>query len=219
MTVASLTNQIVIPPEVVPGGIIETAAKISKYKLEDYVDYMCQWPTAVQYYDLAGQLTAYKSICPHTVSGGYGIVPSEVLVVSKMPNYEELDGPGNGPRMWSGVRGKMWKDYLDKWGVDYNSWLLSNVLWWHVDAKNTPARHLKECWHLTGQVINRAQPKYVLLWGAHALQQFCHVLQPKGGKLNFKDMRVLCWICPAALRPWPAQGQPRSSSTPRHQGL
>ena len=144
---------------------------------------------------ICGQLTSFgsngpgdavKVICPHMVGGNYGVFKSDVLVVGKMPNVEELDLL----RLHSGRRGEMWKEILVKWGVPFDSWMCVNACWHWVDSKKVPDRLFKEWKPMLASVISRVQPKYILCFGSDAWKQTMSLYDSsKAAKIKFGDAR------------------------------
>jgi uracil-DNA glycosylase family 4 len=168
----------------VSDGILAKSAARFGYSPEDYVTYLMNVPSLVHYHTPSGADDQYKSICPHVMSGKHGPQPADVLVIGKSPNVEELDSA----RLHSGNRGKLWKDMLDRWGVDYSSWMAANVCWWWTDLKTYPAVHFKEWQHALARTINIVRPKYMLLFGKDALK-FTYKLTPQLSVPSFSNAR------------------------------
>lgn len=172
-------------PPLVPGGLLDTAAQIFQTELRDLEPHLLSTPMSLPI-KRAGVVVSetLRSIPPHTMSNGtYGPRRSDVLVIGKMPQFDEVDRS----RLNVGDRGRLLLDTLTSWGVNYNDWLFTNACWHYVDAKSVPVSAFKEWQHFLALTINIAKPKFILMLGKDAMERTVSLFDPltaKGIKFN-----------------------------------
>jgi uracil-DNA glycosylase family 4 len=177
-------------PLIVKGGLLEEASKsilkdepgnTDKY-LDMLINSSISLPLTFNNY-----ATWMRCVPGHTVAGPYGMTPSEVMLVGRQPNWEELEDR----RLFSKLAGQVWKTPLDELGVDYNDWYLTNACWFHVpESVRFNRSHVKEWAGLLQATYKKVNPKYVLLFGAEAVKAFWALKDPKAAqKMKLKDVR------------------------------
>ncbi len=176
------TDLVGVPP-IVPGGIIEQAAAIHQTTTDQLIEQVMFRPMSLP----ISSVDSFRSIPPHTMSSSnYGAYPSDVLVIGKMPQYEEIERS----RLNYGERGRLLMDILNNWNVNYANWIFTNVCWHYVDAKTVPARAFKEWQHLLARTINTVRPKFILMLGAQAMEHTLSLFDPVNSKsTKFRDTR------------------------------
>lgn len=177
-------STITAPPFPTEGKLAAAAAAFERSH-EEFEQMMFGYPFWMPLTTKDGYTGQVKLISPHPVSGQHAVIQSDVLVIGKQPNSEEVDFGRN----FSGQAGDVWKRILDAWKVDYSRWMTTNVCWYHIpDADGFPAAYVKEFQRFLALTYEAVKPKFVLLFGSDALQWFWRLKDPKS-KMKLKDVR------------------------------
>ena len=172
-------------PEVRLGGIISRAAEAMGTPPESLADDLTVRKMMLPF-DYEGK-AAVVFVPGQTAAGTASLAQSDVMVIGKCPSENEATSGQLfcGPSRW------MWRDVLVKRGVNVSGWYLTNACWFAPPEGVTFKKSfVTECQPLLARAVAAVAPKFVLLFGADAMQAFVGLYDPKlSRKIKFKDCR------------------------------
>lgn len=101
-------------------------------------------------------------------SGVHGPVPSDVMIIGKLPGFEEVARERN----FCGNSGEELSRAFRRFGVDPASFYVTNVVRFQPpdDSKSLKTHHIKDCAPLLAHELLLCRPKFILLLGSDALK-------------------------------------------------
>ena len=139
-----------------------------------------------------------ETVPGHMFDGATGPRKADVMVIGKMPGYDEVQEKRN----MTGEAGMILRGILNTLDIHYSSWYVTNVSKVFPSDKKLKAHHIKEFAYLLHQEIEIVDPKYILVLGSEALKFLFprfSLKNVRGAELDYYGRKCFITNSPAAL--------------------